>query len=65
MSCCTRGLCTRVWPYVSEELKHAWIQYVSILVVVLFIVDWLKWFVYSRGLVSSLVRSDAPKPHTA
>jgi hypothetical protein len=47
-----------VRPYVSEELKHGWIQYLSFLLIVLYLVDWLKWYVFSRGLVSSLVTVD-------
>ena len=50
-------------PYVSEELKHGWIQYLSFLLIVLYLVDWIKWYVFTRGLVSSYVTVDsAPAP---
>jgi hypothetical protein len=47
-----------VRPFISEELKHAWIQYLSFLLIALFLADWLKWFVFTRGLVSSYVSLD-------
>lgn len=52
----------RVRPFISEELKHAWIQYLSFLLIALFLVDWLKWFVFSRGLVASFVSLDTSGP---
>ncbi len=48
----------RVRPFISEELKHGWIQYLSFFVISLYLVDWLKWYVYSRGLVPSFVTTD-------
>ena len=59
---CDDDSLSRVRPFISEELKHAWIQYLSFLLIALFLVDWLKWFVFSRGLVASFVSLDTSGP---
>ena len=48
-----------VRPFVTEELKQGWIQYLAFLVVVYFLVDRLKGFVFGAGLVSARVSCDA------
>ena len=51
----------RVFPYISEVVKWAWVQYVALLFVVIWLVDILRGFVFSQGIVSSHVVTDIPR----
>lgn len=49
-------------PDASETLKHAWIQYISVLCIVYVVLDAVRYFVYSQQVVPTLTRLDTVPP---
>eukprot|EP00040_Diaphanoeca_grandis_P030615 m.181354 g.181354 ORF g.181354 m.181354 type:complete len:315 (-) comp32059_c0_seq3:72-1016(-) len=53
----SQRLCFR--PQFLQELKFGWIQYLSILVPFIVWFDYVRWFVFSNNIVSSVTQLDA------
>lgn len=60
----TRAVCRcRLFPFITQVIKQGWIQYVSFLLIALWVIDVIKHFVFSQGIVTSVVVNEAgPAP---
>eukprot|EP00037_Helgoeca_nana_P001905 m.30303 g.30303 ORF g.30303 m.30303 type:complete len:314 (-) comp12217_c0_seq1:3357-4298(-) len=45
-------------PGFWQELKFGWVQYVAILIPLLFLARYIRWFVFGNQLVETIVRQD-------
>lgn len=62
--CVISSLCCSTIPATSEMVKRAWMQYLSILVVVWVFIRWARIFMFGQKLVASSVITDvAGKEH--
>lgn len=48
-----------VFPYLSEELKHAWIQYLALLLPTLYVLRWIRHFTFAHAVLQASVTNDA------